>query len=141
MSTLRDSALETGGIAIGAGRKTIVPNKGADSARVHAAQAAVSRHRHQDRSACQNTPGAVAGATHVESRKDILHPSTTVSLKDLTQQDNQPPEKPKSTRHWILWILVALFIVLSITAMMMADFYYAPGSGGTTSEPKNAAEK
>jgi hypothetical protein len=83
----------------------------------------------------------VAGPTPIGSSKAFIDLSTTVSLKDLTQQGDQPPEKPKAKRHWILWTLVALFIVLSITAMMMADFYFAPGSSGTSSEPKDAAEK
>jgi hypothetical protein len=67
----------------------------------------------------------------------LKHTETQV----LTEHSNHPPEKSKSIRHRILWILVALFIFLSITAMMMADFYFAPGSSGTTSEPKDAAEK
>jgi hypothetical protein len=79
-----------------------------------------------------------------DTHRNQPKPITTlnhIEVKDLTQQGNQPPEKPKSSRHWILWTLAALFIVLSITAMMMADYYFAPGSGGTTSEPKDAAEK
>ena len=41
----------------------------------------------------------------------------------------------------MLWTLVTIFIVGSITAMMFADYYFAPGSSGNTSEPKDAAEK
>ena len=45
------------------------------------------------------------------------------------------------TRHWVLWTLVAIFVIGSIAAMMMADYRYAPGSNGSTSEPKDAADK
>jgi flagellar basal body-associated protein FliL len=59
----------------------------------------------------------------------------------LTPQGNQKSDKPRSSKHRLLWILVVLFIVLSITAMMMADYYFAPGPSGNTAEPKDAAEK
>jgi flagellar basal body-associated protein FliL len=56
--------------------------------------------------------------------------------------DTPDPKKPaKPASHRILWVLVVIFIVASITAMMLADYYFAPGSGDATSEPKDAAEK
>jgi hypothetical protein len=47
----------------------------------------------------------------------------------------------KSPTHWVLWTIVAIFIVGSITVMMLADYFFAPGSGDTVSLPKDAAEK
>lgn len=61
--------------------------------------------------------------------------------EDLTQSNDPKPEKPEASKHWLLWTLVILFVFGSITAMMMADYYFAPGSSGTNSEPKDAAEK
>jgi cytochrome c-type biogenesis protein CcmH/NrfF len=37
-------------------------------------------------------------------------------------EDNQPP---KSNKEWILWTLVAVFIVGAIGAMLVVDAYYA----------------
>lgn len=59
----------------------------------------------------------------------------------MTQEDKPKQETAKPSSHWVLWTLVVLFIVGSITAMMLADYYFAPGSGGSTAEPKDAAEK
>jgi hypothetical protein len=59
----------------------------------------------------------------------------------LSKQDEHKPAETKPTSHRVLWALVAVFIVAAITAMMLADYYYAPGSSGTSSEPKDAADK
>jgi cytochrome c-type biogenesis protein CcmH/NrfF len=37
-------------------------------------------------------------------------------------EDNQPP---KSNKEWILWTLVAVFIVGAIGAMLTVDYFYA----------------
>jgi uncharacterized membrane-anchored protein len=56
-----------------------------------------------------------------------LHPERDKKLNN-THKPNA--ETPKNTKHWLLWILLALFIVGSITAMLLADYYFAPGSNG-----------
>jgi hypothetical protein len=59
----------------------------------------------------------------------------------LKQQNEPAPKKPQAPKHWVLWTLVVLFIVGSITAMMLADYFFAPGADGTVSQPKDAADK
>ena len=59
----------------------------------------------------------------------------------MTPHGKHKPEKSRLPRHWILWTLVVVFIVGAITAMMMADYYFAPGSNDTSAVPKDAAEK
>jgi hypothetical protein len=59
----------------------------------------------------------------------------------MKQQSEKKASKPQSSKHWVLWTLVVLFIVGSITVMMLADYLFAPGSGDRISEPKDAAEK
>jgi quinol-cytochrome oxidoreductase complex cytochrome b subunit len=68
----------------------------------------------------------------------VLNPDVE---KELENPDKQTPQKPKFSRHWVLWTLLSLFIVGSITAMMLADYYYAPGESGATAAPKDAADK
>jgi hypothetical protein len=57
----------------------------------------------------------------------------------MQNPDEMKPAKP--VRHWVLWTLVVVFVVASITAMMLADYFFAPGEGGSTTLPKDAADK
>jgi len=43
-------------------------------------------------------------------------------------------DKPQS--HWLLWTLVALFIVLAIAGMWAIDYYYSPDMISPTSVPE-----
>jgi hypothetical protein len=36
--------------------------------------------------------------------------------------------KQETHKHWILWTLVAVFIVASIGVMLGVDYYYAPNT-------------
>ena len=59
----------------------------------------------------------------------------------MNQQRKQEAKNPKPSKHWVLWTLVVLFIVGAIAAMMMADYYFAPGSGVGDPVPKDAVDK
>jgi len=59
----------------------------------------------------------------------------------LNQESKPTSEKSKSSKHWILWALVVIFVVGSITAMMLADYYFAPESASGVAIPKDAADK
>jgi hypothetical protein len=50
--------------------------------------------------------------------------------------ENQPTESQSKTKsHWILWTLLALFVVVSIGVMFAVDYYYAGDPGAATSAP------
>jgi hypothetical protein len=38
----------------------------------------------------------------------------------------EPEPNRKSNKHWILWILLGIFVVGSIGVMVMADYLFAP---------------
>ena len=59
----------------------------------------------------------------------------------MTNNEDQQQSNKKPTNHWILWTLVAVFIVGAITAMVLVDYYYAPGTNGNADAPKDAADK
>lgn len=59
----------------------------------------------------------------------------------MNNSKDDPKPEIKSTNHWVMWTLLVVFIVGSIAAMMMADYLFAPGSGGNVEVPKDAADK
>ena len=40
------------------------------------------------------------------------------------QKDNEQDNKPRS--HWLLWLIVAIFLVLAIVGMWSIDYFYSP---------------
>ena len=53
----------------------------------------------------------------------------------MTNEDQSIQYEPKTKGHWVLWTLLALFVVTSIGVMFAADYYYAGDSGATTTAP------
>ena len=47
----------------------------------------------------------------------------------MLQEDQKNQTKRPSIGERILWTLVAIFIVSAIGAMVIGDYYYAPGAG------------
>jgi hypothetical protein len=45
----------------------------------------------------------------------------------MAQEKQKAKEKQKSSKEWIGWALVALFIVGSIVGMLVFDAVYSPG--------------
>lgn len=39
-------------------------------------------------------------------------------------EDNTPDVKPKS--HWLLWLLVSIFLVLAVAGMWSIDYFFSP---------------
>jgi hypothetical protein len=57
----------------------------------------------------------------------------------LTNEDKFAGHKTKAKGHWVLWTLVALFIVVSIGVMFAVDYYYA-GDSEVSSHAPGAAD-
>jgi hypothetical protein len=53
----------------------------------------------------------------------------------VSNEDQPPEDRPKTKGHWILWTLLALFVVISIGVMFAVDYYYAGDSGASTAAP------
>jgi flagellar basal body-associated protein FliL len=67
----------------------------------------------------------------------MLRPFCRKSETSLKTEDN--PEEQKKNKHWILWTLVAVFVIASIAVMFAVDNFYA-GDSGATPQPAGTAE-
>jgi hypothetical protein len=77
------------------------------------------------------------------SKNVISHGANNQGLKRLelivTTEEQSAENESKTTSHWVLWTLLALFVVVSIGVMFAADYFYAGDSGASTS-PLGAPE-
>jgi hypothetical protein len=53
----------------------------------------------------------------------------------VTDEDQHLDHKTKAKGHWVLWTLVALFVVFSIGEMFTVDYYSAGDSEVSTHAP------
>ena len=60
----------------------------------------------------------------------------------MKKDQNLAADKPerKSSRHTLLWVLAALFVVASIGAMLAIDYFYAGDSENAATAVKAADE-
>lgn len=53
----------------------------------------------------------------------------------MTTENPSPDSQSKTKSHWILWTLLALFVIVSIGVMFAVDYYYAGDPGAATTAP------